>query len=73
MRFAGVTRAELEDQVAALLAAESVPIIRERKGREEHDDLRPSVLAMAVSETQPSPTTTGGQPSTGPPPVDRPV
>jgi hypothetical protein len=25
-----------------------VPIVRERKGREEHDDLRPSVLALAV-------------------------
>ena len=46
--FAGVTRAELVDRVAALLAADSVPIARERKGRQEHDDLRPSVLALAV-------------------------
>jgi radical SAM-linked protein len=52
MRFAGVSRAELEHQVTSLLAARSVLIVRERKGREEHDDLRPSVLALAVSDEQ---------------------
>ena len=33
---------------AAARLPTSVPITRERKGREEHDDLRPSVLALAV-------------------------
>ena len=50
MRLAGTTRAELTDAVAALLAADAVPITRERKGREEVDDLRPSVLALAVAD-----------------------
>ena len=48
MDIAGISRGELEGQVRALLAASVVPIVRERKGREELDDLRPSVLALAV-------------------------
>ncbi|HUY66912.1 MAG TPA: TIGR03936 family radical SAM-associated protein [Acidimicrobiales bacterium] len=48
MDIAGISRDELEAQVRTLLAAPVVPIVRERKGREEHDDLRPSVLALAV-------------------------
>jgi radical SAM-linked protein len=48
MWFAGMSRAALADRVASLLAADSVPIVRERKGRQEEDDLRPSVLALAV-------------------------
>jgi radical SAM-linked protein len=51
MRLAGITREVLADDVAALLAAATVPITRERKGREELDDLRPSVLALAVADT----------------------
>jgi radical SAM-linked protein len=50
MGFTGVSRGQLEGQVAALLAAPTVPIVRERKGREEHDYLRPSVLALSVSD-----------------------
>jgi radical SAM-linked protein len=50
MRLAGVTREQLTDMVAALLAADSVLITRERKGREELDDLRPSVLSLAVAD-----------------------
>jgi radical SAM-linked protein len=50
MRLAGVDRTELTSMVAALLAADSVPITRERKGREELDDLRPSVLALAEAD-----------------------
>jgi len=49
LRLAGPTRDELAASVGALLAAESVVITRERKGREEADDLRPSVLALAVA------------------------
>ncbi len=49
MRLAGIPRDELEDRVAILLAAPEVPIVRERKGREEHDDLRPAVWALAVA------------------------
>jgi len=49
MQFSGVTPEELEMQVASLLAAPSVPIVRERKGRQELDDLRPSVLALSVT------------------------
>jgi radical SAM-linked protein len=50
MRILGVDRVELGTMVDALLAADSVPITRERKGREEIDDLRPSVLALAVAD-----------------------
>ena len=50
MRLAGVSRDQLTGMVGALLAADSVPITRERKGREELDDLRPSVLALAVAD-----------------------
>ncbi len=50
MRFSGVTPAQLQLAVDSLLAASSVPIVRERKGREEQDDLRPSVLALAVGD-----------------------
>ncbi len=49
MRLAGLTRDELADSVAALLAADTVVITRERKGREELDDLRPSILALGVA------------------------
>jgi radical SAM-linked protein len=49
MQFSGVTQAELEAQVGSLLAARSVPIMRERKGRQELDDLRPSVLDLVVT------------------------
>ncbi len=52
MRLTGVSWAQLEHQVGSLLAAPSVQIVRERKGREELDDLRPSVLALAVSDEQ---------------------
>ena len=53
MRLAGLTREELAGHVAALLAADTVLITRERKGREEVDDLRPSVLALAVADAGP--------------------
>jgi radical SAM-linked protein len=50
MGICGVSFTELETQVDRLLAATSAPIIRERKGREELDDLRPSIIAMDVQE-----------------------
>jgi hypothetical protein len=50
MRVGGVSRRQLEEQVESLLAAPTVLIVRERKGRQERDDLRPSVLALAVSD-----------------------
>jgi radical SAM-linked protein len=50
MAVAGLSSAQLEDRVARLLEATTVPITRERKGREASDDLRPSVLALAVGD-----------------------
>jgi radical SAM-linked protein len=38
MRFTGVSKEELRHQVESLLSAPSVPIVRERKGRQVHDD-----------------------------------
>jgi len=49
MRLTGPTREELGAWVDALVAADTVPVSRERKGRVELDDLRPSVLALAVA------------------------
>jgi radical SAM-linked protein len=48
MWLGGMDAGALAERVAALLAAPSVPITRERKGRQEQDDLRPSVLGLAV-------------------------
>jgi len=50
MSVTGVSRTQLERDVASLLGASSVPIVRERKGRQERDDLRPSVLALALAD-----------------------
>jgi len=50
LRLAGIGRDELALAVGALLAADTVPITRERKGRQEVDDLRPSVLALAPAD-----------------------
>ncbi len=44
----GVSRAELEDRVAAALAAECLPVVRQRKGRAVADDLRPSIVTLEV-------------------------
>ncbi len=49
MWFTGMSEGALAERVASLMAADSVPITRERKGRQEHDDLRPSVLDLSVS------------------------
>ena len=50
IEFTGVTWEFLAEQTAALLEASVVPIRRERKGRQEDDDLRPSVLGLSVPE-----------------------
>jgi len=47
LEVTGVTAADLATRVERLLDAGSVPIRRERKGRQVDDDLRPSVLALA--------------------------
>ena len=49
MWLGGMTEGALAERVAALLAADSVPITRERKGRQDQDDLRPSVLALGLA------------------------
>jgi radical SAM-linked protein len=38
----------VHDGVVALLAAESIPVVRERKGRKVSDDLRPAITELAV-------------------------
>ena len=48
MRLAGVSPDELVTGCGPAGGGPVVPIVRERKGREELDDLRPSVLALAV-------------------------
>jgi radical SAM-linked protein len=43
----GLTVEELTERIGRLLAADSLPVLRERKGRPVQDDLRPSVLSLA--------------------------
>lgn len=47
----GLAAGELASRVERLLAAPSVLVERERKGRVVHDDLRPAVLSLATSLT----------------------
>ncbi len=44
----GVELAALQSLVSAALGASSLPVRRERKGREEEDDLRPAVRELAA-------------------------
>ncbi len=48
MEVLGVSPAVLTERVERLLAAETVPMQRTRKGRSAADDLRPGVLALAA-------------------------
>ena len=43
-----IDRATVEASVDAVLAADHIPVTRERKGKPVDDDLRPAVLALAV-------------------------
>jgi radical SAM-linked protein len=45
----GVDPATLSTVLARVLSADSLPVRRERKGREVDDDLRPSVLALTAA------------------------
>ncbi|HUY63630.1 MAG TPA: TIGR03936 family radical SAM-associated protein [Acidimicrobiales bacterium] len=45
-----VSTIDLDRAVAATMAAATLPVRRERKGRHETDDLRPSLLALAVTD-----------------------
>ncbi len=42
----------LADAVRTVLGAEHLPVERERKGRREADDLRPSIVDLRVAESQ---------------------
>lgn len=53
MFLAGVSLEELTAQVGAFLAAPSVLVTRERKGRTVEDDVRPAVRSLAVVEGPP--------------------
>jgi radical SAM-linked protein len=48
----GRSPAAVTDQVGALLARESIPVTRERKGQVVHDDLRPAIVQLAVIDDQ---------------------
>jgi radical SAM-linked protein len=51
----GLAAAELGSRVERLLAAPSVLVERERKGRMVHDDLRPAVLALTMTPPRAAP------------------
>lgn len=46
----GVGPAEAADRVAAAMAAPTLPVVRERKGRRQSEDLRPSLRSASVDE-----------------------
>jgi radical SAM-linked protein len=46
----GVSPAMMAERVGRLLAADTVPVARERKGRTVTDDIRPNVLSLRASE-----------------------
>jgi len=50
MRLAGVSRPEVQELIDAMLRADNVLIERERKGKKVIDDLRPSVLGLAMAD-----------------------
>jgi radical SAM-linked protein len=60
------TAAELVPEVARLLAAERLPVQRERKGRTVVDDLRPGILSLAVLGPAGPVTAGDGEPAGGP-------
>ena len=41
---------ELQERVERVLAAPSLTIQRERKGRQTEDDIRPAILTLAVTQ-----------------------
>ncbi|HEX3794547.1 MAG TPA: TIGR03936 family radical SAM-associated protein [Acidimicrobiales bacterium] len=47
----GVVGEELEERIERALAAPSLTVQRERKGRQTEDDIRPAVLALALTQT----------------------
>jgi len=48
MEVPDVDLSTLEAKVAAAMSADSIPVRRERKGREETDDLRPALLELSA-------------------------
>jgi hypothetical protein len=46
LALTGVSHEEVADRVAAALSADSLPVVRRRKGRVVTDDLRPSIIAL---------------------------
>ena len=46
--LAGVDAGSVTDRAATLLARDTIPVVRERKGNTVHDDLRPSVVDLEV-------------------------
>ena len=53
----GMGAVELEERVASVLDAASLPVERERKGRTVSDDLRPGILHLSVEGPGASPGT----------------
>jgi radical SAM-linked protein len=49
----GKTAEELEIAIARVLAADTLPIVRERKGKPVSDDLRPGILHLEVLDVIP--------------------
>jgi radical SAM-linked protein len=51
----GLSRDELADRLAALLAADALVITRERKGQPVTDDVRPAIVALSLGDDDADP------------------
>lgn len=49
MAMKGASRDEIAERVAATRAADSLPVVRRRKGRVVTDDIRPAIIALDVA------------------------
>lgn len=49
LEVVGTDAATLREAVASLLAADQLPVTRERKGKPVSDDIRPAILALRVA------------------------
>jgi radical SAM-linked protein len=62
----GLSPGELDGLVQKAVGADSLPVTRERKGREVTDDLRPAIITLGVLEPRPAGSLLGAELATHP-------
>jgi radical SAM-linked protein len=64
--LSGADPGAVEDGVAALLAATTIPVARQRKGRTVNDDLRPAITELSLADAVPDGVVLGAELATQP-------